>query len=156
MEQMTTTAIFSLLETTKEQRSSFVNQVIENLQDGQVNPLKLHQQVKCMEQLLSDLKDREEYKELLLEEATKNGKKFEMHNAEFQIKEAGTKYDYSKCGDSEYADLLIEKVKLDAKVKAREKMLQSLPESGMANPENGEMLYPPIKTSTTIVQVSLK
>lgn len=156
MEQMTTTAIFSLLETTKEQRASFVNKVIENLQDGNVSPLHLHMQVKCMEQLLSDLKDRPEYKEMLLEEAQKNGKKFEMHNAEFQIKEAGTKWDYSKCGDTEYMDMIIEKVKLDAKVKAREKMLQSLPESGMANPDNGDMLYRPVKTSTTIVQVTLK
>lgn len=156
MEQLQPTSILSLFETTKSQRASFINQVIETLQEGQIDPLKLHLQVKCTEQLLSELKDRPEYKEAVLLEAAKHGKKFEHYNAEFQVKEAGTKYDYSNCGDEELAALRDKLDEIQSKIKEREGMLKSFPSTGLADPNNGNMLYPPTKTSTTILQVSLK
>lgn len=155
MEQLQPTSILSLFETDKSQRASFVNQVIESLNMGSVDPLKLHLQVKCTEQLLSELKERPEYKESVLSEASKYGNKFEHYNADWQIKEAGVKYDYSKCGDSELKKWYADMEELKEKIKKREKMLQNLG-GDFVDANTGEILSPPVNTSTTTVQVTLK
>lgn len=154
MEQLQPTSILTLFETNKQQRASFVSQVIETLQEGQIDPLKLHLQVKCTEQLLSDLKDRPEYKESVLSEAAKHGKKFEHYNAEFQVKEAGVKYDYGNDPVLEDFNSQIESLK--AAVKQREEFRKSIPAEGAVCPITGEIYYRAVKTSTTIVQVNLK
>jgi hypothetical protein len=48
MNDLTTTGILSLLDTTKEQRASFVADLIDKLQDGLADPVKVHLQVKKM------------------------------------------------------------------------------------------------------------
>lgn len=156
MEQLQPTSILSLFETNKQQRASFINQVIETLQEGQIDPLKLHLQVKCTEQLLSELKDRPEYKESVLSEAAKHGKKFEHYNAEFQVKEAVVKYDFTVCGSSELMALYQQQEELTAKVKKLENSLKGIDKFAAIDTDTGEVLIAPIKTSTTIVQVTLK
>lgn len=155
MQDITAVSALSLFETNKAQRQSFVANVISAINEGSVDPIKLHLQVKCTEQLLSDLKDNEVYKSTLLSEAEKYGKTFERYNSKFAIKEAGTRYDYSKCEDVVLSDLQAQLDEIAAKVKERQKMLQNLPESGLVDPENGNMIYRPVKTSTTTVTVTL-
>ena len=157
--ELSTVNILSLFETTKAERASFVSDVISRLNDGVADAIKVHLQVKAMEDVVKSLNDNKEYKALVLDAAEKNGKKFTYQNAEFSIREVGTKYDYSNCGDSilaadqEQLDLLAEKVK------ARQKFLQAIGTEGLdIITEDGEALkiYPPSKTSTTSVAVSLK
>lgn len=154
--ELSTTSTLALFETTKAQRQTFVQNIITEVREGNVDILKLHMQAKCNEQLLKELIDSKEYKSLLLEQAEKHGKKFEMYNSEFQVKEAGTKWDYSNCNDEYYNELLRRQDTLNKQVKEREKLLQTLPSSGMACPETGNMIYPASKSSTTIVQCTLK
>lgn len=154
--ELQTTSVLSLFETNKAERQSFVADVVQRLISGEVDPLKLHLQVKCTEQILSDLKEQPEYKEMLLETAEQYGKKFERYNSEFAIKEAGTNWHYDKCEDVEYNKMVEDMEALKDRMKQREKFLQSIPVSGIADPENGNMIYPAYKTSTTIVQVTLK
>lgn len=154
--ELTTTSTLALFETTKEQRKTFVNSIIEQVINGEVDVLKVHMQAKCTEQLMKELTDNPHYKTELLDAAQKHGKKFETYNSEFRVKEAGVKWDYSNCNDSYYDALVSDMKTMQEKIKVREKFLQTLPPSGVASPDTGEMLYPAIKTSTTIVQCTLK
>lgn len=169
MESLTTTSILALFETTKEQRSNFVHDIVSKMVDEQVDPLKIHLQVKAMEDIITGLTSRDEkknknfayavtYQNLLLEAAEKHGKKFQLHNAEFSIKEVGTSYDFSKCEDIELIELLKDQDILKEKIKAKQDFLKTVPLSGLEILIGDELVkvYPPSKTSTTSVAVSLK
>lgn len=154
--ELTTTSTLSLFETDKAQRQFFVTDIINRIKEGEISPLKVHMQLKSAEDLLKQLSSDDSYKKLLLDEAEKHGKNFEMYNSKFQVKEAGTTYNYAVCEDSFYDDLCSQLTELKGKMKEREKFLQNIPESGIADPENGNMIYRATKSSTTTVAVTLK
>ena len=148
----------SLFETTKEQRAAFCAEIINQLEQGAQDPLKVHLQVKSMEDIIKQLNDNPVYKSYLLDAASQHGKKFAFQNAEFSIKEAGTRYDYSQCGDTEAEELELQINQLTEKLKARYKFLQTVPAEGIDIRIGDEMVtvYPPSKSSTTTVAVTLK
>ena len=157
--QLETTSILSLFETNKAERASFVSDVVARLESGNADPIKVHLQVKAMEDVVKSLNDNKEYKSLVLDAAEKNGKKFTYQNAEFSIKEVGTKYDYSNCGDTILAADQAQLDILSEKIKSRQKFLQAIGVEGLdIITEDGEAakIYPPSKTSTTSVAVTLK
>ena len=158
-EQLTTVNILSLFQTNKSERQSFVSDVIERLESGEVDPIKVHAQCKKMEDIVKALTGNETYKSVLIEAVERNGKKFNSFDAEFSVKEAGVKYDYSQCGDVKTLELMAEVEKLSEQIKARQKLLQMLPIEGIQKvDEFGEVctIYPPSKSSTTTVNVILK
>lgn len=158
MDVLTTTSILSLFQTDKAQRFSFVRDVINRILVGDADPIKVHLQVKAMEEIIKEITSDPQYRDALLDESTKHGKTFERYNGKFSIKETGTRYDYSQCGDDELNVLYLKKAELDAKIKAREAFLKTVPESGIdLVTEHGELIkvYPPAKSSTTTVTVSL-
>jgi len=156
--QISPIGVLSLLETTKEQRESFVRSIVSALDEGQVDPLKIHLQVKNTEDLIKQITADEKYREFLLNEAQKYGKSFEQYNAKFQVKETGTRYDYSGCNDAELRELERQAAEISERLKARQKFLQNIPASGIEVLQGDELVtvYPPIKTSTTSVTVTLK
>lgn len=171
MELTTTAEILSLFETNKVQRQDFIRKTIQDIEEGGADPLRIHLQIKAMEEIITGLtsldkkknknfEDAKKYRDYLLEAAEKNGKEFEFHNSKFSIKETGTKYDYSQCGDTELADLMAQNEILSAKIKERQKFLQNIPEEGLTqvNEETGDVitLCRPVKSSTTSVTVQLK
>lgn len=147
-----------LFETTKAQRQDFVSQVISNIGDGNANPLKVHLQVKCLEDLIKQLTSSAEYRTYLLDEASKYGKSFEFQNAKFEAKEMGVKYDYSQCNDPIHASLEIQIEELTEALKNREKFLKSLSLEGQEILIDDEVIrvYPPSKSSTTTISVNFK
>jgi len=167
--ELTAPSILSLFETNKEQRKSFVTDVVERLRNGEIDPLKVHLQVKAMEEIITTLTSTDEkknknftlaidYKNMLLRSAEQHGKKFQLHNAEFSIKEAGTVYDWSKCEDPELNELLAQEKALKEKIKAKQDFLKTVPASGIEIRFGDELVtvYPPAKSSTTSVSVTLK
>lgn len=164
--ELRATSILSLMQTTKAERKSFVAQVIDEMEAGNVNPLLIHCQVKSMQNLIDTFTEekvggdlKKKYSKLVLEEAQKYEKRFEMHNATFEVKEAGTKYDWSKCGDPWLADAMARHEALGAEIKTRQEFLKTISGSlEVVDQETGEAvtLYPPAKTSTTTVSVTLK
>jgi hypothetical protein len=152
MNNLTTTGILSLLDTTKEQRASFVADLIDKLQDGLADPVKVHLQVKKMEDLLNQIKENQDYKNLVMEEAVKYGKTFELYGALFEIKNGAGKYDYS--ADAEIAEL-------QKKIKDRQEFLKGIPAKGLevVDKKTGEIitLHKPNKNpAADIIAVSLK
>jgi hypothetical protein len=169
--ELSAPSILQLFETTKEQRTSFVNDIIEKLNDGVIDPLKVHLQVKSLEDIINQLTNTTEktnknfqaavtYKKILLEAYSNYGagKEFEFANAKFQQKEVGTKYDYSGCNDAVINDLLVQKAALDAKIKERESFLKTIAAAGLETIVEDEVvtIYPPSKSSTTSIAVTLK
>jgi hypothetical protein len=158
MDVLTTTSILSLFQTDKAQRFSFVRDVINRILVGDADPIKVHLQVKAMEEIIKEITSDPQYRDALLDESTKHGKTFERYNGKFSVKEVGVKYDYLMCGDPDMDELLLKKAELDSKIKARETFLKTVPQSGLdVVTEHGELvkIYPPVKTSTTTVTVSL-
>jgi hypothetical protein len=95
-----------IFETTKEQRVEFTHQLIERLNNGELDPLKTHLQVKALEDMLETLKASKDYKDAVLNAAVQNGKEFEYMSAKFNIREVGVKYDYSKCESPAYEEIM--------------------------------------------------
>ena len=159
-QELQSTNLLSLFDTTKAERQEFINDVLVKLDEGNLDPLKVHLQVKSMESIIEGLTKSETYKSFVLDAAQKHGSRtFEFGNASIQIKEAGTKYDYSQCGDVVYAKLEKEAQESAEKLKARQKFLQTI--SGflpVLDEETGQIYncYPPSKSSNTTVSVTLK
>jgi hypothetical protein len=166
--QLTPTSIVALFDMSKADHANFATMIVDAMDNGNADPLKVHLQLKSMEKVFKNLTDKEEnealskrYRDHVLSAAQQyGGKKFEFHNSVIEIKEAGTKYDYSQCCDPILADLEKRTKELSDELKSRQKMLQLLKPSGqeMIDPSTGESFtaYPPAKTSTTSVQVTIK
>lgn len=169
--QVDTKEVLGLFDTNKEQRKIFIAEVVQNMREGNADPLKVHLQVKAMEEIITGLTSTDEkknknfalaidYKNMLLEAAEKHGKKFTLHNAEFSIKEVGTVYDWTKCEDPELNAMLLAMDELKEKIKAKQDFLKTLSVEGLmiTKEESGDTfkVYPPAKSSTTSVAVSLK
>lgn len=159
--ELTTTSILALFQTNKEERQSFTLSLINEIESGNVDPLKIHLQVKCMEDIIKLLNSNTIYKKAVLDAAEKQGEKsFAYNNSKFEIKETGVKYDYSNCGDTVW-QMLEQKCSSAAEdLKQRETFLKTVPSKGMQvlDEQTGEMItvYPPSKSSTTSVAVTLK
>ena len=146
--------------TTKEERSQLVREIFDEVLNGRINPLELHLRLKSAEEVIKQLTGLEPYKAILLDEAQKHGKSFNYQTAKIDIREVGVKYDYSGCGNSELAALYDQQKEIEAQIKAYETYHKGLPSAGVqvVLSETGEVEthYPPAKTSTTSVAVTLK
>lgn len=155
-----TTTNLSLFQTSKSERSEFVAQILKDIENGVTDALKVHLQIKCMEDIIKGVTGSADYKEALLDQAQKHGKRFSYQNAEWEIRETGVSYDYGTCGDVVYDTLARQIQELEAKLKERAEWLKAIPEGGMSvvDEETGETwrVIKPMKKSTTAVAVKLK
>lgn len=146
------------LPSTKSQVAMFSDQIRQSLLSGDVEPLELAVYFKAIEKMMESVK--ETLTELSLAEAEKYGKgEFEFKGAKIVVKELGTKYDYSNCGDRNLEKCNTEISALTEERKGRENFLKSLQyEMTIVDEETGETtkLYPPVKSSTTGISISLK
>jgi hypothetical protein len=146
--------------TTKEERSQLVREIFDEVLNGRINPLELHLRLKSAEEVIKQLTGMEPYKAILLDECLKFGKSFNYQTAKIDIREVGVKYDYLGCGNSELAALYDKQKAIEAEIKSIETYHKGLPSAGVqvVLSETGEVEthYPPAKTSTTSVAVTLK
>lgn len=150
----------SLFETTKEEREQFAINIMEAINEGLLDPLHLHLQLKCAEDLIKAVKDQEGYSNTLEAEASKYGKRFEKFNAKFEIKGGVPTYDWAVCNDEILNDLLIQQEMIKEKLKERQTFLKNIPASGVSViiEGTGEVVtvYPPAKSQKDIIAVTLK
>ena len=125
------------------------------LLSGDYNALDVELKLKAMEETIKQLRSDGDIRKFVLSEAEKYGRSFEWRGAKMSIREVGVKYDYASTGDSEWALLDAEIKELAEKKKIREKFLQAIPPTGTVSPKTGEMIYAPVKTSTTSIAVTL-
>ena len=129
----------------------------DQIMSGEQSPLKTAVHLKALEELIKKLRTDEQIQSYTLDEALKEGTNtFKMYGAEIQIKEMGTKYDFSGCNDSLLGGLYGELHVLKKKISDRENMLKSISEDSPAVSMEGEILNPPLKTSKTGISITLK
>lgn len=129
---------------------------IQAVLEGEVDPITAHINVSKMELAIKTFKNDERVRDLTIRELWKYGKKGVFGDCTMEEAEAGVKYDYSECGDSRLEELYRMRQALDSDIKEREAFLKSIPLSGVALPETGEVVYPPAKTSKTIIRTTFK
>lgn len=153
--------ILSTLPLTGKDIKEMATDIVVAIAEGEVSALKVAQQVAAMEKIVKAVKDDAVYKRVVLSEAEKqDDRTFALYGAQYQVKEVGVKYDYSRCGDIVYNDLMKELDELKERIKQREEMLKGMPSDGttVINEDTGEMyrIYPPSKSSTTSVSITIK
>lgn len=124
--------------------------------NGSVDPIKAHISVSRMEAAIKIYKDNEDVRRITLDELAKYGPTATFGDCKLEQAEVGVKYDYSGCNDSTLTDLYDQMEVLKAKIKAREDMLKHLQPSGAVDPDTGEIMYPPVKTSKTSIKTTFK
>lgn len=153
------TDFVTLFITDKKQRESFVNQVIEAVESGNINPLDVQVGLKGFEKISESVMKHPLYKDALMGQASIHGKSFEYKGAKVEQVESGVKYDYSVCNDAVIDELLLQVDRLNEAVKARQSMLKTIPAKGIEvlNEETGEVatIYPPAKSSTSTLKVTI-
>jgi hypothetical protein len=158
--QLQTAENMAAFAVSKANREELAIQIVEAMDAGELNPLDIHYQVKAMEDFIKVLTGNSRYKDYVLTEGMKHGKSFEFNGSKMEIKETGVKYDYSNCGDQEWSAIEVEINRRKELQKEREKFLKSVPAEGIeiVSNETGEVIkvYPPSKTSTTSIAVTLK
>lgn len=152
---MNALSTITVMPETKEALALYTSKVKEEILSGYENPLKIAKLLKSMEEIIDWLRSDKEIRDMIIREAGKYSEKtIREFGAEFQIKESGTKYDYSGCDDAVLIQLKKEQEKINQKVKEREAFLKNITDDTFD--ENGIKLNRPVKTSQTIVTVTLK
>lgn len=153
------TEAFRVTGTTKADRELFVQAVLDAVEHGAVDLLKLHTNIKNAEHVIKLISDCPSYKTALLADVTRAGKGYVAYNTRFETKETGVKYDYTVCNDPQMNELMTQFADIEKKMKAREAYLKGVPAEGIVvvDENTGETLrvYPPNKMSTTSVAVTL-
>jgi hypothetical protein len=134
---------------------AFVNRVME-----QGNPLAIAENLSAIQYFIKEIEADDRLEEYVLEELNKSqGKVTLPSGTKIERIEAGTKYVFTNCNDSELNRLEWAAEVAAKAVKERKEFLKKVPASGLVvtNPETGETehIYPPVKVSETTYKVTL-
>lgn len=135
--------------------ASLAASAIEAVIEGHIDPLIAYANVTKMERAIEAFKGDERVRDMVMERVTRDGK-VTLGDTLLEVVESGVRYDFSECGDDELNELMRLRADLDNAIKERQKMLRSLPISGMADPNTGAMVYPPSRTSKTTIKTTIK
>lgn len=137
--------------------SYYVDQVLQSIKNGEQNPIDIHLNRVKLEKILKEINSNQEISDAITKEFEKYGQKtVEYKGAILQQQEAGVKYDYSGCNDPVMDHCQIQEEEVKNKIKERAKFLNNIPTSGIVDPETGCFIYPPAKSSKTIIKTTIK
>lgn len=154
----TALATINTLPSNKAELAKFSRMLKDEILASTKDPLPILVQLKVIEKVIDDvLKDEgikyHFLKEFLLYEKEKI---VEVNGAKLEQRETGVKWDYNASGDIVWMDLDKSCKELAEKKKEREKFLQNIPyDQGVVDPEHGNFITRPPKTSDTMVIVKL-
>lgn len=136
--------------------AELANHAIDAVREGEIDPIVAHINVSRFEAAIKMFKDNPHIKAITLDELSKYGRKQSFGDCTLEECEGGVKYDYSLCNDNELAELEALKKDVEERIKARQATLKALPLSGLVDPETGAMIYPPARSSKTIIKTTFK
>lgn len=128
----------------KEKIAAISRNYINDILEGNVNPLEAMTVVAALENFVKAVRGNVLVKDAVREELEKYGtKSVDFKGAKFTMKEVGTRYDFSSCGDPKWSDLKFRIDELTADLKEREKLLKALPDGGMmeVDQKTGEVYH---------------
>ncbi len=145
------------LPSSKSEVMQFAGKLRQELNDGTITALGVARIRKCIEQVFKDIHD--DLTPLMREEFDKyGGKTIELMGMKIEGAEVGVSYDYTGTGDPVLLRLVHEAEVANNKLKERQTFLKGLKEKTLlGDPERGEIheVYPPIKSSTSSVKITL-
>jgi len=130
------------------------DEIIEMVKNGEIDPLIILSSMNGLEQICKNVRSSI-MDDCIDQFENHGGKELELHGCKFVKKEAGVKYDFSNTG---YWNEL-KSVENDAAKERRdfENQLKTFSKKGMISVDDELIeVFPPIRTSTTIIQVSIK
>lgn len=133
---------------------AFIQKAKEEILSGEEKAINVALMLKSVEEIVSSLRSDKDIRDFIVNEIIKYNGKFENDSAKMEIKETGTRYDYSACNDSQWENLNNQIIILTSKLKDREKFLKALHEEMITS--DGEIIQPPVKSSVTNYTVTLK
>lgn len=128
----------------------------KSIMDGDTSPLKFAVQIKALEELVKALRADKDIRDCIISEVELYGKDADYQGNNISVRETGVKYDFAVCGSSKYNEVMSQIESLTEKKKEIEKFLKVVPDGGMADPETGELISKPVKSSTTSPVIKLK
>ena len=127
----------------------FAEAVVQNVMDGEIDPLDVRLRVDAIEKIIKAIKDNPDFKTAVLDQADMwPQKSFEKDGVKF-TKAESTRYDYS--ADHKWLNLKANEEECVKLRKEREKVLFGLSESTEIN---GVTCDPPFKKSSTYVRIT--
>lgn len=154
----TAMSVLELFNPSKEGIISFSSKVIKDVEDGNVDPLRVRLICKTLTEI-ADAIDKGTKANQASEAAKFGDKPFMFHGAELHHTATYTSYDYRHCNDRVYEKLKEANDLSTAKLKDRETLLKALKEKQtMVDEDSGEVyvILPPIKSQTMGLKVSIK
>lgn len=136
--------------------SELAARAISSVVNGEVDPITAHINISRMEKAIALYKDNVDVRDITLRELSKYGKRHSFGDCTLEEHETSVKYDYSMCGDSKLADMYARLEVLKADIKERETMLKHIPSSGVADPDTGVVMFPPARSSKTVIKTTFK
>jgi len=147
----TTLTKLTVLPMTREEIKSFVDRVATEVNNGDIDPIKLAVHLKSIEETIKTVKAHYVISDAITEGAEDySEKKFEAFGAEI-TKASRTTYNYSICNDPVHDKLVLEFNDAKALIKAREGVLQT----GL-DPATGEQFTKPIPLTSNYLTIKLK
>lgn len=160
MNELPTTAmgVMRQLAVSKAGIETFSNQLINQVKNGEVNPIELKAAFKAMAKIIEKVDEATEGH--LMSEASKYSEtKFSAFGAEIEKAEVGVKYDYSVCGDPIYNQRLSIFDEAKKQLDERAAFLKALKEPiTLVDDDSGEVatVRPPLKTGKDGLKFSFK
>lgn len=154
-------ALLSQFPTSKTEQKEMVAQMVEALKSGNEDPLRIEAGMANIESVVKEYRANKEVKEILIDEVSKYPKGVaEIHNATFQIKDVGVKYDFSNCGHLAYNELCAKIAELTEQKKELEGIMKAHGDKSwiLTDAETGESyeVNPPFRTASQQVVVTIK
>lgn len=150
--------VLEMFSTSRAGVDMFSDQLIEDVQRGDLDPLKLRVWIKTIETIIDRVN-----KETLINQMTAAEKypenSFEFSGATIQKAELGTTYDFGICNDPVHKSLTEISKHASKQLKEREEFLKSL-KSPMTILDEGtgevSKITPPLKKSTSALKVTIR
>lgn len=141
---------------TKKEIKTFSEMVVNEILSGIEDPIKFEIRLKAIEEVIKKIKKRKDYQELLIDEIEKNNGKIELENAEISISNRAT-YNFVQCEDEKWLNLNAKLSELKEKIKEREDFLKRINyDSNVVDADTGAVIYPPEKTSKSVIVIKFK
>jgi hypothetical protein len=138
----------------KKQIADLAEQSVNNVLD-EGNVFQVAEELAAMEEFVKNVRKDERFVEFLRDEVTKHrGRLTTKSGARIETCEAGVTYDYSGNGEWRELDHQI-KLLADQKKSVEEKLRKLAPGRMAVDPETGEVLEGPIKTSKSTYRITL-
>lgn len=155
---MNATSVITIGPSTSDEVNRFANSVIQAVENGEENPLKLLIQIRGMEKAFKLI--AEKIKDSYMREADKYPEnKFQFMGNEVLKGDVFTEYNFKACGDPTYERLEVDFLKAKEELDARKEFLKTLRgPTPVGDTVTGEMVTvrPPTKKSTAGLKISIR